>query len=334
MILSICIPSYNRFTKLRDNLKSILSIESEELEVVVIDNCSDEDVSVLGINDPRVIFLKRESPVHANENVLQAIRVAHGKYVMLCMDKDRLLGEGIKDLIDVLIDNKDISCGCCELNSVNNIYNIDDNPLKKHSYVVCHPSGCFVRKDIVLKELEYLKVDSEQSLYYRNAFQIDFFLAAGMIHGKFLHFKKPLVITETPEEAARTKSYTYSAKRNNVFFEPYNKIQQFKLYFDHINHLGIMGKEAKTIVHRLCRQLYNDCTLSYFGVMKNKSICNHYMIESRTLTKQEILFGANMADKEINDLNMGFLEKICIIAYCRLKLYLKLIILIMKGEFK
>ena len=49
MVLSICIPSYNRLDELKKLLCSISKAKSDEFEVVVVDNGSSDDIDFIKI---------------------------------------------------------------------------------------------------------------------------------------------------------------------------------------------------------------------------------------------------------------------------------------------
>ena len=60
MVLSICIPSYNRLDELKKLLCSISKAKSDEFEVVVVDNGSSDDIDFIKINDDRIRVIKRD----------------------------------------------------------------------------------------------------------------------------------------------------------------------------------------------------------------------------------------------------------------------------------
>ena len=62
MLLSICIPSYNRFEKLDKTIREILRAETKKFEIVIVDNCSPRNIEeyITCIDDPRVRIVKRK----------------------------------------------------------------------------------------------------------------------------------------------------------------------------------------------------------------------------------------------------------------------------------
>ena len=87
--LSIIIPTYNRRSLLEACLNSLLSQQSEGIEVVVIDDGSSDDTEKLNIlTDPRVCYLK-QSNAGAGAARNRGIQISKGRYLAF-LDSDDL----------------------------------------------------------------------------------------------------------------------------------------------------------------------------------------------------------------------------------------------------
>lgn len=96
VLLSIVIPTYNRYKYLRDCLKTIISIKSEELEVIVQDNTADNDEIVTYItelSDKRLRYYHKAEHVSVIENSDLGIFQATGKYVCMIGDDDTICSQ-------------------------------------------------------------------------------------------------------------------------------------------------------------------------------------------------------------------------------------------------
>lgn len=96
MLLSICIPTYNRCGKvlslLRFIVEEVKSFSTEEVEIIVSDNCStDNTQAVLNeyVQDKGIINYNRNSEnLGLIGNLHRLVELAHGQYVWFMGDDD------------------------------------------------------------------------------------------------------------------------------------------------------------------------------------------------------------------------------------------------------
>ena len=111
IVLSICIPSYNRFYNLEKCVHSVLSSKSNEFEIVIVDNQSPKNINeTLNFYDSRLRIVNRTESVDGKLNVGNCVYYSKGKYTMLCLDKDRVDGRYIDEFIEALKSDDSI-CG-------------------------------------------------------------------------------------------------------------------------------------------------------------------------------------------------------------------------------
>lgn len=90
-LLSIVIPTRNRTDYVKSAIKSILSISSPQLQLVVKDNGDTNEVEDWlrdNISDQRVVYNYSNSPVTMCENYDSAVSLASGEYICLIGDDD------------------------------------------------------------------------------------------------------------------------------------------------------------------------------------------------------------------------------------------------------
>lgn len=105
ILLSICIPTYNRYKYLDRCLKSVLCYEDNDIEILVQDNNSEdktESIVMKYLNDKRLIYEKNLSNIGAVKNVWKLIQKANGKYIFFLTDDDFLLPDSIQKLIEYI----------------------------------------------------------------------------------------------------------------------------------------------------------------------------------------------------------------------------------------
>lgn len=95
---SVVIPTLNRSGKLRRALDSVLNQPVDgELEIVVVDNCSEDDTQQV-LAEPRyaqVRVIRQPTRVHRIQNFMTAWRAATGDYVSILYDDEEMLSDNL-----------------------------------------------------------------------------------------------------------------------------------------------------------------------------------------------------------------------------------------------
>lgn len=110
-LISICIPTYQGGRYLAATLKSALSQDAEDFEVVVLDNASTDDTcSILGqFDDQRLRVVRNEEVVDLPTNWRRAVQSSRGRYVkVLCAD-DLIHHTAIRVQADLLDERPEVS---------------------------------------------------------------------------------------------------------------------------------------------------------------------------------------------------------------------------------
>lgn len=274
MILSVCIPSYDRFEKLKKTVEDILKAKSEEFEIVIVDNCSPRDIcDYISFDDPRLRIVKRDKPVYGAKNVGDSILWGRGEYSLLLLDKDTIIGEGLDDFIEDL-KNSYVMGGYCQLNSKgNNAEIVKENTMECFGYLSKHPSGDFFRIDAVR---EY--INSKSDFLEKDPFSYDVYLAYCASLGSMMYYDKPCVcsmLADLCKDDARG-SITYNKNLGNIYYFPKNRISEFKTYITCLNDLNVDRSERIDVIARLYKQTLASVTVQYRHIMKDPDICRYH----------------------------------------------------------
>lgn len=292
LLLSICIPSYDRFDLLNRNLESIFSkAKSKNFEVVVIDNCSPKDImQEITIRNPRLRIIKRKQAVSGPRNGNESLSFAEGKYALLCLDKDGIRGEFLDDFLGVLEKHPEVCGGACAILPPKQ-YKMEickknrAKRVKKFGYTGRHPSGDFYRTSCIKKA--YDKFTDKQM---ENTYAVDWLLAECAAVGDMMTYDYPLMIKSPEHKEKKRKSSTYSPKNGNVFFLPPNLISQFYLNYAHLQQLEMSRKEKLEVLSHLYRKALVSMTVDYRMIMCNKETCFHYYVEPKYVSSKEMLY--------------------------------------------
>jgi acetyltransferase-like isoleucine patch superfamily enzyme len=109
ILLSICIPTYNRSTVLEKSIISIVSQKEfdQSVELVISDNCSDDDTLVVVEEFQKVYsnikYYKNDENIGAEKNVFKVLSLGKGKFLKLANDYSLFNDGSIKSLIDLII---------------------------------------------------------------------------------------------------------------------------------------------------------------------------------------------------------------------------------------
>ena len=90
---SVLLPTRNRLDLLRYAVESVIRQDYSDWEVIVADNCSNEDVAgyVAGLNDSRIRYFRTTASIPVTDNWNFALGQSTGDYVVMLGDDDCLL---------------------------------------------------------------------------------------------------------------------------------------------------------------------------------------------------------------------------------------------------
>jgi glycosyltransferase involved in cell wall biosynthesis len=114
ILLSICIPTFNRADYLRDAIKYILpaiSNMNEIVELIISDNCSTDGTSEILKElpvSPWIHCVRNETNVGPLKNGLNCLDLAKGEYIWFVGDDDVIRPEGLNHLLKVIRNHTDI----------------------------------------------------------------------------------------------------------------------------------------------------------------------------------------------------------------------------------
>ena len=88
--ISVCIPTYNRCSTLRNTISTILDQTYTEFELVVVDNASTDSTEAVirGFTDPRIRYVRNPFNVGQIENQNRCIEEAAGEIIAIFHDDD------------------------------------------------------------------------------------------------------------------------------------------------------------------------------------------------------------------------------------------------------
>ena len=132
MKFSFVLPAY-KATYLQQAMQSILSQTYSDFELIVVDDCSPEDIEgiVSGFKDERISYLRNEKNIGGHDLVGQwnkCLSYAEGEYVILATDDDLYAPEFLKTFVPLIWEYPSVDifrARVLQVNSNNEILAID-----------------------------------------------------------------------------------------------------------------------------------------------------------------------------------------------------------------
>jgi glycosyltransferase involved in cell wall biosynthesis len=291
-LISFCVPTYNRSAKSFELVSEILSFQSSDIEVIVLDNASTDNTKELlkKIVDPRFKYFKNDISILGPQNIIKSLTLGSGKFSFLCLDKDFVKTPNLIKLINILEKNSDLAFGYCKLNTNEDagfkLFNAGFDSLYHMAYLSAHPTGMFYKSDY-LKKLSILNQIFQNNTIF--GFYPDILNAELATLGKSIIIESPIFFTETKEDCANTLSFTFKSN-SDLFFSPKKRYETLVHYVTHILQIHNLTKISKyKLIKKVFLNELNNATLGFKSILKDKEVCLHYYIKTRELSNFELL---------------------------------------------
>ena len=324
-ILSICIPTYNRAKHVFSLVQNILSCQTDEIEVVVLDNCSTDETKKLlsSIYDNRFVFIQNPQNIGGILNTVNVLTLAKGEYALLCLDRDNINNQNILPLIDSLREENDVVLGYCTFEliekSSDNVYEKGFDSVLNMAYLSKHPSGEFF-KTAILKKLK--KIEEINNNLVKFGFYHDLMNAEASFFGKSKMINIPIVAAaylNSKDDFGVNKSHSYT--NTNYYFKPDQRIFEYSSYMIHASKLNLSSKEKIKLFNAIYYRGLISATFDFKKKLMDMKICSHYRIDTRKvsfieLLKNDFYFSSSFLKQNIH---ISFLRKINICLYAHFK---------------
>jgi glycosyltransferase involved in cell wall biosynthesis len=290
-ILSFCIPTYNRIDKLEKLVKNILDSPLENIEVVVLDNCSTDDTMdrIGRINDRRLIAYRNEKNTGGIVNGFKALSYANGIYAMLCLDKDWVEIKNVGRIIDILDEHNEVDIGYCTLNLKQEkkpeFFKAGKDAVPNMAYLSKHPTGNIYKTEIYKRQklLETIYRSKDTFGFYSELLNAEI-----ACFGNGIIINLPFVFIACEEDLKNDKTVTYT--RENMYFLPRMRINEYLIYMRHLCGLGMPLKHKKTIIKEIFLRGLLLCTVFYRYVMSSDYLTAHYSIKVKNITLIDLMY--------------------------------------------
>jgi glycosyltransferase involved in cell wall biosynthesis len=112
MMISVILLSYNRPDLLTRALKSVLIQDVKDMEILIVDDCSEEQawvqVKQLENLDPRIKIFRNEKNLGCFNNLNHSLDLAHGDWILVFNDDDIMLPGMLKKEVEFVQQNPNV----------------------------------------------------------------------------------------------------------------------------------------------------------------------------------------------------------------------------------
>ena len=290
-LLSFCIPTYNRAHELMLLVRRLLSIQSEDIQVVVLDNASTDDTleHLAEIKDARLVFQSNISNRGALFNGVNVLLQGTGTYSVLVLDKDYVDPDLVPDFLAFLRSTQPL-CGYCEyglpIGSKPRYFYSGELALRGFAFSCHHPTGYFFRAQ-ALREID--AANRFTDFEFVGHFAFEFIQAELCLNGLAVIFQNPVFSSEVLRLGISAKSHGTNASIEDAFFSPNGRRQIAVNFSSHILTLPIpIDLKRELVLDRFFHGLLT-ATIGYRGILANPVICEHYHIETRKVGFLELM---------------------------------------------
>lgn len=295
MLLSICIPTYNRIQEVTQIIDSLLALSNEEFEVVITDNCSTDgtEAMIQAYSDVRVRYCKNENPLPPFMNMIHSIFNGSGKYALYCNDRDLLHPDGIERLIEVLRQTEvAFLWGPAKTVKSSDSLNVYKQGIQSLLNQACihHPTGMVYNRSMMK---QYLKEsDYEQFVPLINTY--DFLMLDLMQYGDTAVYDggywnaRPAAYIKKHASGTAEKRNVDIAK---LYFSPEMREKMFYGFVTRIlleNKYDLSEEEEIAVLLKLYAE-FGSLFCKYKVCMSDENETAHYGIERRFVSTLEIL---------------------------------------------
>lgn len=108
-LVSICIPNYNCEKYITEAIKSTLNQTYNNIEIIVIDNCStDNSWKIIKSFDNKIKAIRNKKNIGSTSNFNKCIRLANGKYMKILHSDDVLERSCIEKQVNIMEKNRNV----------------------------------------------------------------------------------------------------------------------------------------------------------------------------------------------------------------------------------
>ena len=295
ILVSICIPTFNRSEQVEKCVKDCLKIDGEFFEIVVVDDCSNDDTQdrIRAIRDSRVRYIKNEKNM-GFPNMARALMEGKGEYCLLLGDKDVLHCLDWDNLIQTIQRNENVSIYHWKYYGKNrriirNVTKANQNKLQKASfeallhakYHFAESAAFMYRRDDIIKVWDSI---DKSMLIWKFYPQVVLAILLATC-GDSVYLKDMRTVCREEERRIHYKQ-TYGDTKYPYWHIDSRSIQN-KEWISFLYSLDLNEKTRRHMIHTICVESIKQFASYYLLINNKESGDNPLLIEAEEIIKKD-----------------------------------------------
>lgn len=255
--VSVCIPVYNQSELLRENIRTILFYPGDDIEVIVSDNASEEDIEavVASFHDSRLRYVRMPENRGHDMNIINAIRHSLGDYILLLRTKDLIYPHKMSAALDYMRKYPDAGYFLFSANDeldIKNVYQAEKTYHKgREAYVAhdaffAHPSCQIYKRELLDCDLYERQINA--TINNRMSFIVDFLMRLHL--AAQTDFRSSEIVLYRYAVTSRAKQDSQQAEgRKSSIYSPELQYPRYRVAFDFVKK--VVAPEDRVFVWRL-----------------------------------------------------------------------------------
>ena len=323
ILVSFCIPSYNRAKMTWMLAASILKYEGEDIEVIVAeDGSTDDTVEILSrIEDPRFRLIVNEKNLGGAGNMAGSLRFSRGKYSFVAFSREDIRGERIGELLDFLRRGEYSLVYCCEdrQDRDDEIFRPGVRTACEFGYAWSHPTGLIFRTEELSPILEQIRPEeaSEKYLYFPH----DFWMTELCLFGNYRIVRYNKVIrVRVKEDYVRNSVSANVDYDKDPWFYPKGRLEQFEKYMSHLDRQPIDDRAKGAIFFSAYERTLSFSTIGYRDQAADENTCIHWRTQIHHVSLSEMFRAARTVSERALEIQKMYGYKVEATAALRMRL--------------
>ncbi len=283
--LSICIAVYNQTDIVKNNLTNLLMYKGDEVEFIVSDDCSTEDIKGLveSFHDKRLQYYCTNNNGGHDLNIINAIEKSRGEFVLILRSRDTLIVENIPRLLEILDGNVDVVYfvfsaydeeGKRKLIFSDKRYTKGLQAITAHSRLFVHPSGNIYKKKCI--DVNKLRESINESFNHKFGFSVHQLIRMELAcKGNFL--TSSLFAWVYPNTLKQKDVAVNSIGKGISVYDPNLNYERCKCEFDFVNRKIDTDSHNKYLLNKIIAiSYYKRITYDFIRINKHVEFQKHY----------------------------------------------------------
>lgn len=286
IVVSFCIATFQRYAILEELIMEILSVDSNQFEIVVCDDCSRDDSveKIKAIRDQRLKIYVNDINVGSLQNIYESLEHGNGRYLFYVNDRDNVDCFKIPKLIDLLgeLEKKEVAYIKCinsrQMGSNYQVFKHGKEGILEFACRIDHPTGYIFRRDI-WKRMKYRKKLFEKQCYGDYPITMICAMMALKYNGAQIFGDICDVNRERINFAKEKSGYYLKRKDKRVWYSPEVQWRELLIAIKFLRGLYLEETLIEELLYERYKEYLGRVTIQYRDIVSQPYNTLHYNLK-------------------------------------------------------